>query len=92
MKWSSELFKAADDHAKDIGEKGLLSHKGSDGSTYKDRIEKHCKWGGTIFEAIDYGERDTAQEVIIAWLVDDGVKRRLHRQNIMDENIVFAAF
>lgn len=36
------LTKAAKDHLSDIGPKGLLSHSGSDKSTYKSRIEKHC--------------------------------------------------
>ena len=60
----------------DIGPKGLLSHAGSDKSTYRDRIERHCRWGGSIFEAIDYGEKESAREVVIAWLVDDGVPKR----------------
>jgi uncharacterized protein YkwD len=55
LKWSPELEKAATDHMTDIGKKGLLSHTGSDKSNYKVRIERHCKWGGSIFEAIDYG-------------------------------------
>jgi uncharacterized protein YkwD len=55
MEWSEELERAALDHLEDIGPKGLLSHAGSDKSSYKQRIERYCKWGGSIFEAIDYG-------------------------------------
>lgn len=81
--WSEELEKAAIDHYKDISSKGLLSHIGSDKSTYKDRIERYCKWGGTIYEAIDYGNKDTAKEVVISWLVDDGIPKRVHRMNLL---------
>ena len=73
------MEKAGADHLKDIGPKGILSHTGSDKSTYKSRIEKHCKWGGSIFEAIDYGWKETAKDVVISWLIDDGVPRRVHR-------------
>lgn len=74
---------AAEEHLGDIGPKGILSHTGSDKSTYKDRIERHCRWGGSIFEAIDYAARESAKEVVIAWLVDDGVPKRQHRNNIL---------
>ena len=67
---------------KDIGSKGILSHIGSDKSNYKSRIEMHCQWGGSIFEAIDYGAREQPREVVIAWLVDDGVPKRIHRNNM----------
>ena len=77
------LTKAAQAHASDIGPKGILSHTGSDKSTYKDRIEKHCQWGGSIFEAIDYGLRENARETVIAWLVDDGATKRKHRLNML---------
>lgn len=58
MEWNEHLEKAAQDHLDDIGPKGILSHTGSDKSNYKTRIEKYCKWGGSIFEAISYGPRD----------------------------------
>jgi len=80
---------AAEDHYSDIGDKGLLSHKGSDGSTYKDRIEKYCRWGGGIFEAMDFGHRQSAEEVVVAWLVDDGVEKRTHRNSILEPRLIF---
>ena len=83
LEWSQDLEHAAFDHLCDIGPKGLLSHQGSNKSSYRDRIEKHCQWGGTIFEAIDYGLHSSAKEVVISWLIDDGVPKRLHRNNIL---------
>lgn len=59
-----------------------MSHTGSDKSTYKTRIEKYCAWGGSIFEAIDYGQKDTAKDVVISWLLDDGIPKRVHRSNL----------
>ncbi|EQD54906.1 Allergen V5/Tpx-1 family protein [mine drainage metagenome] len=82
---SEELANAAWDHYNDIAPKGLLSHTGSNKSTYKDRIEKYCKWGGSIFEAIDYGTKETAKDVVITWLVDDGVPKRVHRMNLLNK-------
>ena len=43
LKWNEELAKAAKEHTEDTGSKGLLSHEGSNGSTVKDRIQKHGK-------------------------------------------------
>ncbi|CDW71758.1 UNKNOWN [Stylonychia lemnae] len=87
LNWNENLYKAAQDHVNDIGSKGILSHVGSNKSSYKDRIEKYCKWGGSIFEAMNFGPRDKAQDVVIAWLVDDGVPKRSHRINITSADL-----
>jgi hypothetical protein len=39
LEWNESLMKDAEDHLRDIGPKGLLSHTGSDKSNYKQRIE-----------------------------------------------------
>ena len=57
LKWDECLLRACKDHYKDIAVKGLTSHIGSDKSTYKDRIERYCRWGGSIFEAMDFAPR-----------------------------------
>ena len=62
---------------------GNFSGVGSDGSSYKQRIEKYCRWGGSIFQTIDFGERKEAIEVIISWLVDDGNPKRTSRTNLL---------
>lgn len=82
FEWNENLMKAAQDHLDDIGPKGLLSHTGSNKSSYKERIEKYVKWGGSIFEAINYGPRELARDVVVGWLVDDGVPKRTHRMNL----------
>lgn len=83
LEWSDSLHSASRDHLVDIGNKGLLSHYGSDKSTYKERIERYCQWGGSIYEAIDYGVHETAKDVVIGWLVDDGNEKRTNRNNIL---------
>lgn len=68
-----------------------LSHTGSDMSTYKDRIERYCRWGGSIFEALDFAPRFSALDVVVAWLVDDGVPKRTHRTQLFNTRLAEAA-
>lgn len=77
------LQQSASDHADDLGPKGLTGHTGSDKSTYGQRIERYCKWGGAIYESIDYSKHEMNGDHIVAKLiVDDGVKSRNHRNVI----------
>jgi uncharacterized protein YkwD len=77
------LESASKDHAEDIGPKGMTGHTGSDKSNFGQRIERYCKWGGAIYESIDYSRPGTTGEYIVAKLiVDDGVKSRNHRNAI----------
>jgi len=50
-------MRAAKDHYDDITKNDLMSHIGSDGSNYKDRIERYSLWGGSIYETIHYTHR-----------------------------------
>jgi len=79
LKWSDELHYATTDHYRDLSSNEVFSHTGSDKSTFKQRIERYCTWGGTIFEAMDFAPRESAVDVVIAWLVDDGNPKRTHR-------------
>lgn len=72
LQWSESLSKACDDHYQDISKTGSFSHVGSDKSSYKERIERHCRWGGSIFESLDFFPRSEPLEIVIAWLIDDG--------------------
>jgi len=70
FKTSPGLCQAAKDHVNDQGPKGGFGHRRSDGSQF---------WG----ENISYG-KDTAEEIVIQWLIDDGVPDRIHRKNLLN--------
>lgn len=80
-----QLDKAARDHAKDIGAKGLVSHDGSDGSNVSDRIERYCEWEGTCAENLDFGSK-TGLNCLLSLIIDDGVPSRGHRKNVFNPN------
>ncbi|HOZ72636.1 MAG TPA: CAP domain-containing protein [Spirochaetales bacterium] len=80
---SAGLRRAAADHAADQGRTGQTGHAGSDRSTMKSRVERYGTWSRTIGENIAYGA-ETARDVVIQLIVDDGVASRGHRANIFN--------
>lgn len=92
IKWSDELAHACNDHVKDLCQRqGNFTHKGSDGSNYGDRVERYCRWGGSIFEAMDFAPRSDALDIVISWLVDDGNAKRTHRMQLRNPKIEYFA-
>ena len=81
LMFSEELSKAAKDHAKDMGENGLIGHDGSDGSLVSDRIERYSEWDELCAENIDLGFK-MADNIILNILIDDGSERRNQRINL----------
>ncbi|NES69814.1 MAG: CAP domain-containing protein, partial [Okeania sp. SIO2D1] len=77
---SEGLAKAATDHAQDQGQTGETGHDGSDGSDPQQRMKRYGLpyLGG---ENIAYGP-NTAQQVVMQLIIDDGVRDRGHRINI----------
>jgi len=89
---SSGMSRAAADHCAEQVD-GRLGHDGNDRSSPGDRISRYGTWSVTWGENISYS-RKTAREVVLALLIDDGVRSRGHRKNIFNPkfNVAGAAF
>jgi uncharacterized protein YkwD len=82
------MSRAAADHcAEQAG--GGMSHKGRDGSNTADRINRYGTWGGSWGENLACG-RSGAREIVIALLIDDGIRGRKHRENIFNPAFNYA--
>ncbi len=88
LSWSFELHLAADEHATDAGENGLIGHVGSNGQPMADRVRSKCAYSGYLSENIEIGSK-TAEEIILSLLVDDGLPSRFHRHNILSDNLAW---
>lgn len=88
LKFSNGMSRAAMDHVIDQGGKGLVDHKGTDGSLAAIRLNRYGIWQNDIGENINFG-RHTPREIVIALLIDDGVKSRGHRKNILQSKFAF---
>lgn len=83
---NKNLTKAAKLHLNDISINGTISHEGSDGSNVVQRIEKFCEWEDVCCENIDFGTKK-AINILTNFLIDDGVKSRGHRNNLLNNSI-----
>lgn len=83
------LAQAARDHVRDQGPRGRMGHRGRDGSSTADRVERYGKWHLVLSENIAYGPLD-ARGMVVGLIVDDGVPDRGHRRNIFDPRVRIA--
>jgi len=85
---SSGMSRAAADHcAEQVA--GQLGHDGNDRSSPGERISRYGAWSSTWGENISYSQQ-TAREVVLALIIDDGVRSRGHRKNIFNPKFNYA--
>jgi uncharacterized protein YkwD len=84
LQWSESLAELAHAHVMDTGALGLVGHEGTDGKTFKKRVEGilHSGTIQAVGENIAYGP-DNGREVVLQLVVDDGVANRGHRYNML---------
>jgi len=83
LKNSKGLNRVAKSHLEDLIENPKLGHKGKDGSLLDQRLLRYGLVGLLYAENISY-RISVAREVVLAMIVDDGVKSRSHRKNIFN--------
>ena len=84
LAFSPGMSSGANDHATDLGSKGITGHYGSDGSDPFARINRYGKWHKSAGENISYGQATIAEWHLINLLVDDNVPDRGHRQALLE--------
>ncbi|HEX8312837.1 MAG TPA: CAP domain-containing protein [Chthoniobacteraceae bacterium] len=82
---SEGMSKAASLHVADQGSRGARGHRGSGGTSPWGRMARFGQHLGYAGENIHYGSRD-ARGIVMALIVDDGVRGRGHRKNIFSRN------
>ena len=84
LAFSPGMSFGANDHAVDLGSRGITGHYGSDGSDPFARINRYGEWRKRAGENISYGQATIAEWHLINLLVDDNVPDRGHRQALLD--------
>jgi uncharacterized protein YkwD len=82
VEFSPALSRAAADHVRDTGSRGLTGHRGADGSSLNQRIERYGSWSGHIAENIVYGTSG-ARDAVFDQLLDFGIRDRGHRWTLL---------
>jgi len=77
---------AARDHVNDQAPRGLMNHRGTDGSQAWDRVSRYGDWKSKISENMTFGPA-TPHDVVAALLIDDGITDRGHRKNLLDPDV-----
>src|SRR5690348_3721799 len=86
LKMVEGMTLAARDHVKDQAPRGLMNHRGTDGTMAWDRVSRYGDWKSKISENMTFGPA-TAHDVVSALLIDDGIPDRGHRKNILDPEV-----
>jgi uncharacterized protein YkwD len=85
---SPGMCRGAADHCADqIG--GTMGHDGSDRSNPGSRMKRYGTFTAAWGENISYG-KNSARDVVLALIIDDGLRARKHRKNIFNPNFNYA--
>lgn len=92
LAYSPGMSHGAADHCADQAAGGF-SHTGRDGSNPAARMNRYGTWGLGWGENVSYG-KTSARDIVLALIIDDGLRARKHRKNIFNPkfNFVGAAF
>jgi len=83
---SEGLVLAARDHARDQVKQQHASHTGSDGSSFIERISRYLQNVDSAGESMTVGGVPLATEAVEKSLIDDGVKNRAHRLELLSKD------
>jgi uncharacterized protein YkwD len=86
--YSAGLSRGAADHCADQATGGF-SHAGRDGSDPGARMSRYGRWGVRWGENIAYG-KTSARDIVLALIIDDGLRGRKHRKNIFNPVFKYA--
>ncbi|MBW6479053.1 MAG: CAP domain-containing protein [Bacteroidales bacterium] len=83
---SEGMSRAAMDHARFLKRTGNAGHEGRGGMGA--RLSRHGSWDIGIAENLHWGA-DNAHDAVLSLMIDDGVKNRGHRINILDPDFKY---
>jgi uncharacterized protein YkwD len=86
LKISNGLMLATFDHISDLVKNDIIGHLGSASDSPQTRAERYGMWTYDLRENISYGAK-IPQDVIINFLIDDGVPSRNHRKVLLDRKL-----
>lgn len=90
LQYSAALRTAARSHGSELGRTGKISHEGNDGSSPRDRMSRFASIEGSTGEVISFG-LDDPEEMVIEFVIDDGVASRAHRAILLGTAYRYAA-
>jgi hypothetical protein len=83
---SEGMSRAATDHAQYMRRTGNAGHEGRGGMSA--RLLRHGRWDVSIAENLHWGA-ENAHDAVLSLMIDDGVKNRGHRINILDPDFKY---
>jgi len=85
LRLSGGMSRGARDHIDVQGSTGSVGDGSAGGSRPHERIGLYESWEKIVGENIAYGY-EHARDAILSFIIDDGVPKRGHRQNILNPN------